>query len=443
MRTPARAAAGLIAAVGLLLAGPAAALSVEYTLGEASKVRQLYPDASWLPKPYRHYYTDLATTIEHFTRQSLEREGIAHPKVRVHVSRSSDTVRIRLGPANATTRAFARQHQQFVNSHHGGQAALGVNACKATSDCWEPNGEDQPWALFLPLGLPLANQKAVLFLDYPPVPALTGRDYLNNFTMCRWGRVMGAAGADNPAAFEAIVDSRPIAAGGRGESAALPDAIRYFDGHPGGDYLRPMLTLLATPPGAANARHTLPVAVFGTPARKAWGEMTGQQPVDVLDVGTTQLADGQTTPWIATNHPDVTTYQTCPRGGGDTGSEDEAGHLVADEQKDFIAACWLRRMAASPGQAPEAVKQRCEKRWRGSPSTTQRRAVCVQAKLDTNDEGARCGSYKAARAYCRAHDNDPCATRDCRIPDSASPDALAALSAEEPARTQRTCNGYR
>ncbi|MFP3344748.1 hypothetical protein R0J87_19920, partial [Halomonas sp. SIMBA_159] len=92
----------------------------------------------------------------------------------VHVSRTSDTVRVKLAPANATTRAFARQHQRFVNARHGGQAALGVAACKDARGCWEPNAEDQPWALFLPLGLPLTSQKAVLFLDYPPVPALTG-----------------------------------------------------------------------------------------------------------------------------------------------------------------------------------------------------------------------------------------------------------------------------
>ena len=414
--------------------------AVSYELGPEAYVRSLYPDASWLPTAYADDYPDLAATIKAYTEQSLERDGVSDPEVTVRMvgPESDRRVQVLIRPVNETTRRYAQVHPAFFDRQHADQARLGVAACKADSGCWNPKPrEDQPWAMFLPLGLPMATQRTVLFLDYPPIPALTGKDYLHNYTMCRWGRVMGAAGADTPTAFETIVDARPIAAPGSGESQYLPDPISRFDtsGDDGGHYLTPMLRLLTEIDGQSR-----PVAVFGSDAREAWAEMVGRKWVDVMDTGTTRLgSDAPTTPWIATNHPDVTSYSCCP---GDPAKGCDDGDLLPDEKKDFVSACWLMAMADDPGQSPETVRQQCENRWVSSPDADDSQALCVQAKLDNNNPDAACHSWKDAWNYCAAHDADPCATYDCEY-DPTKVTKPAPPVSRRPAGWGQTCNHYR
>ena len=415
--------------------------AVVYDLGAESTLRDLYPDASWLPEAYADGYTNLAETIEHYTEQSLRRDGVESPRVDVRFvgEDSTRTVRVTIHPDNEITRRYAEVHPSFFDADHAGQARVGVAACKAADGCWDPKPrEGEPWAMFLPLGLPMATQQTVLFLDYPPIPALTGRDYLNNYTMCRWGRVMGAAGADTPTAFETIFDARPIAAPGSGESAYLPDPISRFDTRKasGGDYLGPMLQLLT-----ATDQGSRPVAVFGSDARTAWARMVGRKSVDVLDAGTTHLAkDAPATPWIATNHPDVTSYNCCP---GDPASRCGDSHdLLADEKKDFVAACWLITMGEKPGQSPETVRQQCETRWMTAPDDSAKQALCVQAKLDNNNPAATCGSYTEAWNYCSAHEANACASYDCQY-DPKKVSQPVPAPADRPAGWDRTCNRYR
>lgn len=414
--------------------------AVIYELGPEAYLRSLYPDASWLPSAYADDYPDLATTIEAYTEQSLVRDGVNDPEVTVRITGpdSDRRVQVLIRPVNETTRRYARIHPTFFDRSHAYQARVGVTACKRDEDCWDPKPRaHQPWTLFLPLGLPMATQRTVLFLDYPPIPALTGKDYLHNYTMCRWGRVMGAAGADTPTAFETIVDARPIAAPGSGESQYLPDPIARFDttGDNGGHYLTPMLRLLTEADGQSR-----PVAVFGSDARHAWAKMVGRKWVDVMDTGTTRLGDdAPTTPWIATNHPDVTSYSCCP---GDPAKGCDDGDLLPDEKKDFVSACWLLAMADDPGQSPESVRQACESRWMHDPSEDAQQALCVQAKLDNNNFNANCESYIEAWNYCSAHGADPCASYDCRY-DPEKVRHPVPPPEHRPAGWAHTCNDFR
>lgn len=417
--------------------------AVEYDLGPKPHIRELYPDASWLPEAYASDYEDLTATIEHFTTQSLKRDGVPDPEVSVGLVEEGETderVRVRIQPENATTRRYATVHPAFLDSEHAAQARRGVEACKAREGCWDPHPQaGEPWTLFLPLGLPLASQRTVLFLDYPPIPALTGQDYLENYTMCRWGRIMGAAGAENPDAFQTIVDARPIAAPGTGQTGYLPDPVEWFDDRtgPGGDYLRPMLRLLATQPDESR-----PVAVFGADARRTWARMIGRDTVRVLDTGSTSLApDAPATPWIATNHPDVTSYNCCP----DNPSEKcgrGSRNLIEDEEKDFVSACWLITMAEDPGASPEGVRKQCEDRWSGKPSAEDRQSLCIQAKLDTNAPEAACDSFTEAWNYCSAHEANACASHDCRYDPDDIRDPVPP-PARRPAGWDETCNHYR
>jgi hypothetical protein len=109
--------------------------------------------------------------------------------------------------------------------------------------------------------MPLVNQQAVILLDYPPAVSLIAGDYLKNVTMERWSRVLAAAGVSNPVLYETIVDTRPIAAPGTGQTAYLPDPATYFNA-PNTDhfYITPMVALLTNPPSNTSATHSIPSA---------------------------------------------------------------------------------------------------------------------------------------------------------------------------------------
>lgn len=423
-----RSSKGALVAVLLSLTANAATAAqdwLSYELGSVDEVKDRYPDESWLPETYGKHYRDLSDTIRLFTRQSLKREGIDKTSVRVTIH-DDDQVHVAIKPVNDTTRAFKDRHQTFIDDQHAGQARVGVEACKSDDHCWQGYSQDPPWAMFLPLGLPMVNQQAVMLLDYPPADSLTQQDYLDNFTMCRWSQVLGSAGIDNPLRYESIIDARPIAAKGSGK-VGLPDADRYFDSQngTGGNYIQPMLELLTDPAEGKGANAARPLGVFGSPARDAWASITGQASVDVLETGTTKLPGGQEVPWIGTNHPDVTTYKSCS-----TDNSDDAGGLVRSESKDLTAACWLKHMAQNRDADPDRVRRRCQKRWFSPRDESRKHRLCVRAKLDTSHDDARCGSYEQARRYCHQHDNKPCATDSCQIKDGGG-DAVASIEADQ------------
>ncbi len=396
--------------------------SYVYTLPASSS--SLYPDASWLPAPYAQDYTDLAATIEHFTGQSLERGGMEGTKVSVNLAYGPPLVVIS-GPDREALDAFATMHQAFLAAAHAPQGLAGVNLCKATEGCWDPDPvENQPWAFFLPLGLPLSSQRAVTFLNYPPDDSLTGRDYLDNFTMERWYDVLQSAGIEEPYLYETIVDARPIAASGSSSVAAtLPDITTYFN-TPGSDhfYVTPMIELLATPPGTEGAAATLPVIVLGTPARDAWATIVGAESVGILDVGTTTLPGAsKPTAWVASNHPDVTTYQCCPGDPNPNCCDDGdcSYDLVPDEQIDLQAACIVQGLSEDPGADPQAIKAQCAALWSTDPPAANQQTICIRAKLDYDyTTKGQCPSEQAAQAFCVAYANNACpqGVYTCEVP---------------------------
>lgn len=384
------------------------ATAVKYRL--PPNVWQLYP-FKWLPAPYKKKYTQLTATVEHFTKQSLRRGGIDFESVDVTGAVPSKRVRVRIvGGDTQKLRNFSMVHYQFFDNRHARQGKLGVRKCKTTSSCWDPNPGKKPWAFYLPLGLPLVGQKAVTLLDYPPSDSLMDRDYLGNFTMDRWSNVLRTVGIDNPVRYETIVDSRPIAAPGSGQSKYMPAVSTYFNDAPDGpDYIVPMLKLLSRAsqhsPGRAR-----PIIVLGDPARKAWGNILDpSDPVDVnvMDVGRTRL-DGaaKRTPWVASNHPDVRTYQCCP---GDKKCETRDQSLPKMTKIDLKAACIVKTMANNPGKKPAAIKKICHKRWVQSLSPLRQRKFCVLARRGYNfSSGHQCKTKKAAEQFCARFNNNPC-----------------------------------
>lgn len=406
--------------------GPASApLRVRYSLGDTATVRTLYPDASWLPGVYKPLYDQLDVTIKHFTEQSLQRDGIAYEYVAVTVG---DSVEMEIATSDARAQAYSTMHPAFLDKNHAVQGLHGITLCRNTEGCWDnhnPEPVKEPWAFYLPLGLPLANQQAVTLLNYPPATSLSDRDYLDNFTLNRWQRVLAAAGIEQPYLYETIVDVLPIAAPGSGQANYLPDPITYFDTRTSDDtsrfYITPMLELLTAPPANQGNSSTLPVIVLGAPARETWGKIIDYQgkgaTVPVLAVGTVTLAgSSRPTAWVAGNHPVSTTYQCCP--GDPDPACDGSFDLVQDEQIDLQVACIAMALGQDPSMDPTQAQQQCQAQWGGSFSSlsaASQHTICIQAKLDNDDRAAQCGSPEAAAAYCDAHGNNACATFDCDV----------------------------
>lgn len=413
---------------GTEIGAPDSAQTVQYSIGSDARIRTLYPDQSWLPEPYRSSYPDYASTIEHFTAQSLQRDGIEYSDLEAELIGAEWSISFTSDDPRAGD--FGTVQATFLDADHAVHAANGIALCQSTSGCWDNHApSDAPWAFFLPLGMAMVNQQGLMFMDYPPNSSLSPqKDYLDNFTVDRWSRILGAVGIQQPQLYESIVDSRPIAAAGTGQQQYLPDAETYFNAA-GTDryYLTPMFELLADPPSNQSATNTVAVAVFGDPARAAWGSMVDNGgPVGVLQVGAARLGGAtKLTPWIGTNHPDVTTYECCPNDPSTQHCYDEeygwSYDLIPDEQIDLQAACFIQAMGADPSRDPQTVKSECQAAWGVELSKlppVNAHTLCVQAKLDNNDPAARCDSVAAAEAYCDAFDDDPCHDFTCTVPTS-------------------------
>lgn len=253
-------------------------------------------------------------TIELYTKSSLENDNIPYRSVKSWHDEDSDKVIVHIASEDPSVKAYEYMHPKFIANYK--EALKGIDACKSDPGCWNKHDtiQSEPWAFFPQFGLPLANQKSILLLNYPPYTALTKKSYLKTFTINRWSRVMRSVGVEDPTLYETIVDIRPIAAPGSATSQYLPDGAKFFNDSTqttGGFYISPQLALMLNPPSNTNETHTLPLVVLGGPARGFWGDMLGIQD-SLLTTGTVQLPGiSKKTPYLLGNHPDVTTYQKC------------------------------------------------------------------------------------------------------------------------------------
>lgn len=372
--------------------------TIEYILGQTQLLNQLYPSQVSLPEAYKNIsmYQSLTETIKMFTQQSLERDGIRATNLAVDDKDGSIHVSFTSGDPSAI--GYKTQHPMFINA--AAQALPGINRCKAEQDCWDNNAKE-PFVFFLCLGLPLVNQAASYLLHYPPTSALTRGNYMETFTYKRISRVMGSVG-NYP--YLPIIDVEPIAANAT-HAAPFPDPVKYFS-----DYLYAMMGVLLNPPKNSASSKTLPLVVLGTPARKAWGQFIGKT-VNILDTGIIKLpGSSKMTPWIAGNHPNVTTYNCCPNDLC-VKCKDNSRDIVAVEKIDLLIACWVYSMTHKPDQDPTEALSYCKNSW----YKDQDELACVQAKLDTTfSSNAMCRSPDQALAYCKKNNNNPCAnTESC------------------------------
>lgn len=378
------------------------------------QLEHLYPNAADPTMPSYYYGQTsgkypfpqtLADSIKIYTSESMKNDGINGEVIKVTTSGDEATLYI-TSDSSAVT-GYKDMIQAMLDA--GVKGWEGALECQQAEGCWDPNPGKSPWAFYMPWGLPLVNQDAVMFLDYPPSDSLCTSDYLNNFTMIRWGEVLKSVGIENPALYETIVDAHPIAAPGSGQSGYIPNTTQYFAGKDGFDI--DMLNAVTVPPSAAGGTTTVPVMVSGSPARDVWAKLIGQDEVKVGEVGNSTLPGAtKSTPWIGANHPTVTTYQCCP--GDDTCHSERYGDsddLIEDEVLDLVTACTLQEMVTAPGTTIEAAQKKCQGVWSTSGPEPFQQAICVRARLDYNYKSdGHCNCQEAAEAFCAANANNAC-----------------------------------
>ena len=316
---------------------------------------------------------------------------------------------------------FAKMHVALLGPGVAAQALNGVKACQATP-AWNPmagypvNSSDGPsqWLLYLPLGMPMANHRAVTLLHYPPIVALRNADYLNNMTLHRWTQVLECAGVANPTLYHTIVDVNPIAAPGSGESEYPNDYFPinltslFFD-NPEADcgYVRSLLETMLNPPWNAGNPYTLPLLVGGSPLydpqAPGWflvryKDQLPQQPVEGQKNGIPRADVGQAgLVRINENSPKLTPYMVANHmiAAGVTGKCTDDPTKIPDirkyEAQDLVAATFLGIYANDPGIHPDAANKMACQRWFGSdnavdapnpPSAADKHIICALAQMD-------------------------------------------------------------
>ncbi len=373
-------------------------------------------------KSMKGFPATLADSVKRFTEESLARDGI---QAAVTVTVADSQVTVAIDSADPAAAQYKTVLPQIMSSQVAGLGLKGAKTCyDQGAACWNPAGNSEPeanqapshWAFYLPLGLPMVNQKTVMLLNYPPNDALCATDYLNNFTIDRWNwrlETVGIPTSETPR-YETILDSHPIAAPGSGQSGYIRNTTQYFykQGQP--NYNDAMLDTLMRP---LNDSRTVPLQVAGGDARAIFAEMIGKKDLEPGEVGLWQRDGKRTIPWVATNHPNVTNYQLCPNDplkkcDPTYGCSDD---LVADELLDLQAICTLKQLAENPAADPATAMAACKKVWcTDDNGTCEKRKVCIQARRDytyrvgdTPDPGM-CNCKEAAEAYCSANGDNAC-----------------------------------
>lgn len=307
---------------------------------------------------------DLPETIEHYMRSSLKRDGFADTNV--DASEKSGRVTVTFsGPAAAR---YAALLPSFLAAGKPGVTA--TDKLKAGGE-WLGN-----WRFFLPLGLPMANNKTVQLLHFPPDYVLTKtQDYLDANTTRRWAAMlrMNGAAAQDVDRYQAIVDIAPIAA--PANDGQKLDKV-YDDYSP---YSNAMLGFWLTDQSSGAKR---PMVAFGAPVRH-WLASEYGTALKVGDTTTIAVPGTGKISVIAANHPSMI-YRSASSYEGPDGKPNAKGisRLTAVMGQDVVAACWQVRMAAQPTANGATVAAQCQAQW-----APKRLELCKAALAQVYDMG--------------------------------------------------------
>ncbi|MDE1165088.1 MAG: hypothetical protein PW845_06775 [Pseudomonas sp.] len=356
--------AGAFAALTLTTSAHAA---IQIDLGNVERVTRLfaYPNNCSVIC-YRNW--TLEQTVEHYLKQSLQRDG--YEQAKIQVTRDNHQVFVTLTGVPDT---YDEPLMALLNA--GDLAYKGATKLNADGK-WAYN-----WSLFLPLGMALENRRSVELLHFPPDYSLTqAQDYLRSNTTDRWASLLTANGvaADQTPGYQTIIDIAPIAAPADAGSD-LKGVYSYFQ-----DYQTTMVREVSQ----TVAGVTLPMVAFGAPVRD-WVRQQYGPTVGVLGLAAISPSAGKQVPVLGANHPSYIWYAADPATyGGDEAKADEVGLKVMGQ--DLSAACWQAGMGGNPAADPNATLSRCTEKWQVSAKeqtcemfyTSIRKVSAEEAKKD-------------------------------------------------------------
>lgn len=431
---------------------------IHYPLPHNKRYQErLYPKPGLLNPDTRKQYglQTYADVIRHFTASSLAQDGITIVDGSLTVDLREHGYHVQFDPApgfDAAAARFAAMHVAMLDKDHFGLALKGADACKRTP-AWNPmagypvNHSDGPseWLPCLPLGMPIANQRAVTLMHYPPIVAYRSADYLNNMTLRRWAQLLTCVGITDTTLYQSILDVNPIAAPGSGESEYPNDffpihltSLFFDDERRGLNYVRSMLELMLNPVSNATNPMTLPLLVCGSPLydpqAPGWFrtrfkaqlplDKNGSPSVDVLQVGLIRLHpdSAKATPYMVANHM-IAAGVT----GKCTSDASTIPNIQKYEAQDLVAATWLSLYADALAQGkpfdPAAAKEQACQRWFGAadgngapkpPDAKDQLTICALAQMDLCFDPVKIApmyTYAQAVARCQqagGADLSPC-----------------------------------
>jgi len=376
-------------------------------LGTADRLTVLYS--------YPNFTGDtksLADTIVHWFGQTLVRDGCAGASASVRIDGTGNYFLDLTGPDNlaASFAGYAKRLPQFLAN--GWAAWTDVVPMLQKTGKWDPCPDKStsaapylPWRFFLPHGMPMLNQKALLFFHYPPIRLLeTNQDYLDDPVPVRCEELLAANGVaslpGNLASgdimlFNTVMDATPIgaeddqgsknpqqcAADGCPSTAYDPEygliPIQYFP-----DYQKAQVSLLLNP--SPKSGYTAPIVIYGAHPLATFNKLYGTNLKVYQTTVITGILPGLKTPVLASSHPYVFYGMAQGFGPGQIGAgsilppfKDDKGQMhdplqdaTAQMIKDLAVARWLKSMTDDPSQPVADVWTAAQKFWNDPAQTS-------------------------------------------------------------------------
>ncbi len=355
----------------------------------------------------------LPATIEHWFGQTLQRDGLGDCSASVRIMDGTYYLDFR-GPDSAVPSfaGYAKRLPQFFAN--GWAAWADVVPMLQKTGKWDPCPDKPtpvapapylPWRFFLPHGMPMLNQKALLFFHYPPIRLLeTNQDYLNDPVPVRCEELLTANGVPDSdlMLFNTVMDATPIGAeddqGSKNPDQCAADGcpttaydkdyglipIQFFP-----DYQKAQVSLLLNP--SPKPGYTAPIVIYGAHPLATFNKLYGTNLKVYQTTVVTGILPGLKTPVLASSHPYVFYGMAQGFGPGQIGAgsilpplKDDKGQMhyplkdaTAQMIKDLAVARWLKDMSDDPSQSVADVWVAAQKFW-NDPAQTNTVSDLVQ-----------------------------------------------------------------
>jgi|GEM_PF-511722 len=365
------------------------------SLGTADRLTVLYS--------YPNFTGDkssLAQTITHWFGMTLDRDGYkSQATASVRIDGSGNYFLDLTGPANlaAAFAVYAKRLPQFLAN--GWDAWTNVVPMLQKTGKWDPCPDGptppyHPWRFFLPHGMAMLNQKALLFFHYPPIRLLdVNQDYLDDPVPVRCEELLAANGVTDLALtpnevatgdimlFNTVMDATPIGAEDDQGSKTACDPTKgpscnasVFDPTFGlipiqsfPAYQKAQVSLLLNT-SPVNASYTVPIVVYGAHPLTEFNTIYGTSIKNYAPV-LASIVPGMKTPVLASSHPYV--FYGKAQGFNNIGSGImPAANIPAatsQMQLDLAVAGWLKAMSDDPSQDPLNIWNNLKKYWTTDP----------------------------------------------------------------------------